>query len=98
MNIQSENRYRQFFFEVNKVDKHWDSQVWFWKRRKIYRLRIATSDIPLGMAGLEEDMLKLLDGARNALHGVGYGCDYLTIAFKTKADAMLFKLTHEGSC
>ncbi|WP_296074312.1 hypothetical protein [uncultured Agrobacterium sp.] len=99
MNIQPEKRYRQFFFDADAVDKHWDRQVWFWKRKKIYRLRVAIADITDTRHDIVEKVLDLHSGARNALHGVGqYGYEYVTFAFPTKADAMLFKLAHGGSC
>lgn len=97
MRIKSVNRYQQLFFDLDKVDKHWDKQVWFWKRKQIYRIRIPVDDITNNALSYEQDVQSLYDQARNALHGVGIlGFNHITFAFRSKADAMLFKLAHGG--
>lgn len=102
MNIREAERFRQFVHKLPEIDDHWNKQVWFWNRNKICRLSLSLEGdgrfAGLSHEDLVKEIIELVKSANNVLHGVGQdGLWNLTIAFKTKKDAMLFKLAHGGS-
>ncbi|WP_018897139.1 hypothetical protein [Rhizobium sp. 2MFCol3.1] len=107
--MQPVKRYSPPYFDIDKIEAHWDKQVYFWKRRHICRFTHSVSNFEeaeaLRVAAIDSGALQGVVANEFAMKpAVTTGTHIVPMtrgvevcfAFPDKRSAMLFKLSYGG--